>query len=170
MGLGERQAKRALLVRELAAFLLFGGLAALTNLLVGWQLYGRGLFPALPYWCATAIAATCGLVVNFGLNYAFNFKFRGRSALRQFSTFCVVALIGVAITSGLSSGILSLLNGVAGPIVHLGGVGVKSVFAAHFTAVGLTVLYSFPAHKCLTFNVGIRARFQHVYAQVSGRT
>jgi putative flippase GtrA len=170
MGLGERRAKRALLVRELAAFLLFGGLAALTNLLVGWQLYGRGLFPALPYWCATAIAATCGLVVNFGLNYAFNFKFRGRSALRQFSTFCVVALIGVAITSGLSSGILSLLNGVAGPIVHLGGVGVKSVFAAHFTAVGLTVLYSFPAHKCLTFNVGIRARFQHVYAQVSGRT
>jgi len=170
MGLGERRAKRALLVRELAAFLLFGGLAALTNLLVGWQLYGRGLFPALPYWCATAIAATCGLVVNFGLNYAFNFKFRGRSALRQFSTFCVVALIGVAITSGLSSGILSLLNGVVGPIVHLGGVGVKSVFAAHFTAVGLTVLYSFPAHKCLTFNVGIRARFQHVCAQVSGRT
>jgi putative flippase GtrA len=169
MGLGERQAKRALLARELAAFLLFGGLAALTNLSVGWQLYGRGLFPALPYWCATALAATCGLIVNFGLNYAFNFKFRGRSALRQFSTFCTVALIGVAITSALSFGILSLMKAVAGPVLHMGGVDVKSVFAAHFAAVGLTVLYSFPAHKCLTFNIGIRAQLQHVYTQILGR-
>jgi len=96
MELGERQEKNALPLRELAVFLIFGGLAALTNLFVGWQLYGKGWFPALPYWCATAIAATCGLLVNFGLNYAFNFKFRGRTALQQFSTFCVVALVGVA--------------------------------------------------------------------------
>jgi hypothetical protein len=39
MGLEERQKNNALLARELAAFLVFGGPAALTN---------RGLFPALP--------------------------------------------------------------------------------------------------------------------------
>ena len=170
MGLEGREGKNALLFRELAAFLLFGGLAAVTNLLVGWQLYGRGLFPALPYWCATGIAATCGLVVNFGLNYAFNFKFRGRSAFRQFSTFCVVALVGVAITSALSSGLLSLLAAWSGPQLRLGSLHVTSAFAAHFAAVGLTVLYSFPAHKCLSFNNGIRARFHHVFAQISERT
>lgn len=169
MGLGERQGKSALLARELAVFLLFGGLAALTNLLVGWQLYGRGLFPALPYWCATGLAATSGLLVNFGLNYVFNFKFRGRSAFQQFSTFCVVALVGVAITSALSSGILSLLKAWVGPVLHLGGHDVTSAFAAHFTAVGLTVLYSFPAHKCMSFNVGIRAQVQHVCAQITER-
>src|SRR5690348_15466967 len=135
MELGERQGKSALSVKELAVFLLFGGLAALANLLVGWQLYGRGLFPALPYWCATALAATSGLLVNFGLNYAFNFKFRDRSVLQQFATFCVVALAGVAITSALSYGILSLLNASVGPVFHLGSLQVKSVFAAHFTAV-----------------------------------
>jgi putative flippase GtrA len=166
MGLEGQEGKNAPLVRELAAFLLFGGIAALTNLMVGWQLYGRGLFPALPYWCATGLAATCGLVVNFGLNYAFNFKFRGRSAFRQFSTFCVVALVGVAITSGLSSGLLSLLNAWVGPVLHWGAFHVTSAFAAHFTAVGLTVLYSFPAHKCLSFNNGIRAQWQHVRAQI----
>jgi hypothetical protein len=48
MGLEERREKNAFLASELAAFLVLGGLAALTNLLVGWQLYGRGLFPALP--------------------------------------------------------------------------------------------------------------------------
>jgi putative flippase GtrA len=170
MGLGERQENNAHPARELGAFLVFGGLAALTNLLVGWQLYGRGLFPALPYWCATAIAASCGLVVNFGLNYLFNFKFRGRSALRQFMTFSIVALVGVAITSALSNGILSLLDRLAGPAIHFGGFAVKSAFAAHFAAVGLTVLYSFPAHKCMSFNVGIRARFQHIYSQLSERT
>ena len=175
MGLGEREQKGALsarkqAIKELLVFLFFGGLAALTNLLVGWQLYGRGLFPALPYWCATALAATSGLFVNFGLNYAFNFKFRGRSALRQFATFCIVALVGVAITSALSDGILSLLNALAGPVLHLGSLQVKSVFAAHFAAVGLTVLYSYPAHKCMSFNVGIRAQFHNAYAQISERT
>jgi len=170
MELGERQEKNALPLRELAVFLIFGGLAALTNLFVGWQLYGKGWFPALPYWCATAIAATCGLLVNFGLNYAFNFKFRGRTALQQFSTFCVVALVGVAITSGLSNGILLLLNAVTGPVLQLGPYAVKSVFAAHFWAVGLTVLYSFPAHKGMSFNNCMRARFHHVFAQISERT
>lgn len=165
MGRGER----ALLVRELAVFLVFGGLAALTNLAVGWQLYGRGLFPALPYWCATGIAATSGLLVNFGLNYVFNFKFRGRSAWRQFSTFCVVALIGVAITSAMSFGFLSLLTAWVGSQFHLGGHEIKSAFAAHFIAVGLTVLYSFPAHKFMSFNAGIRAQVQHVYTQMTER-
>ena len=166
---GERQQNDARPAKQLAAFLLFGGVAALTNLIVGWQLYGKGLFPALPYWCATAAAATSGLLVNFGLNYLFNFKFRGRSALRQFSTFCIVALVGVAITSALSSGILSMLNRLAGPVLHLGGLQVTSAFAAHFAAVGLTVLYSFPAHKCMSFNAGIRAQFHQVYTQIAGR-
>jgi putative flippase GtrA len=169
MELGEREGRAALSARQLAVFLLFGGLAAAANLVVGWQLYGRELFPALPYWCATAIAATSGLFVNFGLNYFFNFKFRGRSALQQFSTFCIVALVGVAVTSALSSGLLSLLHTLTGPILRLGSLEVTSVFAAHFAAVGLTVLYSFPAHKCMSFNVGIRAQFQQVYMQIAGR-
>lgn len=166
---GKRQQIDARPAKQLAAFLLFGGLAALTNLIVGWQLYGRGLFPALPYWCATAAAATSGLLVNFALNYLFNFKFRGRSALRQFSTFCIVALVGVAITSALSSGILSVLNGSAGPVLYLGGLQTTSAFAAHFAAVGLTVLYSFPAHKYMSFNAGIRAQVHQVYTQIAGR-
>ncbi|MEO8300435.1 MAG: GtrA family protein [Rhizomicrobium sp.] len=170
MRLEEHHQKHALPASQLGVFLLFGGLAALTNLVVGWQLYGRGLFPAVPYWCATAIAATSGLLVNFGLNYLFNFKFRGRPALQQFMTFCMVALVGVAITSALSSGILSLLNSSFGPVLHLGSLEVMSAFAAHFAAVGLTVLYSFPAHKCMSFNIGIRAQFQQFFTQISERT
>lgn len=170
MRLGARERKESSHAKELAIFLLFGGMAALANLLVGWQLYGRGLFPALPYWCATGIAAASGLLVNFGLNYAFNFKFRDRSAFEQFSTFCVVALVGVAITSALSHTILALLVLWVGAAFHLGPFAVRSTFAAHVAAVGLTVLYSFPAHKCMSFNVGIRARLRHMFAQFPEKT
>lgn len=168
MGWGERRGKSRVI--ELATFLLFGGIAALVNLLVGWQLYGKGLFPGLPYWCATGVAATSGLLVNFALNYTFNFKFRDRSAFRQFSTFCVVALVGVAITSALSGMILALLHLWAGAAFHLGPVAVRSAFAAHAAAAGLTALYSFPAHKSVSFNVGIRAQFRHVFAQASEKS
>lgn len=170
MGQGPRERTKTSHVKELAMFLLFGGVAALVNLLVGWQLYGEGRFPALPYWCATAIAAASGLLVNFGLNYLFNFKFRGRPAFQQFATFCVVALIGVAITSALSQTILTLLTMFLGPVFHLGPVALRSAFAAHVAAVGLTVLYSFPAHKCASFNIGIRAQFRNMFAQLSEKT
>ncbi|HVW72450.1 MAG TPA: GtrA family protein [Rhizomicrobium sp.] len=156
-------------VKELGVFLFFGGLAALANVLTGWQLYGEGLFPRLPYWCATAIAAACGLLVNFGLNYSFNFRFRDRSAFQQFTTFCVVSLVGVAITSALSDIILSLFTSWTGAGFELGGMKVRSDLAAHVCAVGLTVLYSFPAHKCMSFNAGIRVQARHLCAQLSGR-
>lgn len=168
MGRGERGGKSRAI--ELATFLVFGGLAALANLLVGWQLYGKGYFPALPYWCATAIAAASGLLVNFTLNYTFNFQFRDRSAFDQFATFCVVALVGIAITSALSHAVLALLMASVGSAFHLGPVAVRSAFAAHVAAIGLTVLYSFPAHKCMSFNVGIRAQFRNMFAQPSEKT
>lgn len=169
MSLGQRSGRWPLRARELAAFLVFGGVAALANLFLGWQLYGKGLFPALPYWCATAIAAAGGLVVNFGLNYSFNFKFRDRSAFRQFSTFCLVSLVGIVLTSALSDSLRTLLTGLTGHTFVLGGLRVRSDVAAHVLAVGLTVLYSYPAHKCLSFNAGIRAQARHLYAQISGR-
>jgi putative flippase GtrA len=167
MSFGRRGGNISPRAKELGVFLFFGGLAALANLLVGWQLYGRGFFPALPYWCATAIAAACGLLVNFSLNYSLNFKFRERSALRQFSTFCVVSLVGVAITSALSNTIFALLTVWRGPTFHLAHTNIRSDLAAHVCAVGLTVLYSFPAHRCVSFNVGIRAQARRLYVQLS---
>jgi len=148
--------------KEFAAFLLFGGAAAAVNLAVGWQLYGRGLYPDLPYWCATAIAAASGLVVNFALNHFFNFKFRDRSTFEQFGTFCIASLVGIGITSALSSGMLLLFtaSGIAW---------VKPALLAHVCAVGLTVLYSYPAHRAVSFNMGIGARLRLVHAQLAAR-
>jgi putative flippase GtrA len=112
------------------------------------------------------MAAAVGLVTNFSLNHLLNFRFRQRSAIGQFRTFCLVAGVGVLLTSAISTGLRSLLFQLAGAKIQIWHFGVETDFAAHFLAVGLVVLYSYPAHKLITFNIGIRARFQQLNAAV----
>jgi putative flippase GtrA len=141
---------------------MFGGTAAFTSLFISWALYGEAWFPSLPYWCATAAAATVGLVVNFVLNYLFNFRFRERTAFQQFWTFCAVSGFGIVLTSFLSESLLLLLQHNIGDNFHLGHVTLPPKFVANFVAVGLVVIYSFPAHRSLSFNVGIGARLRQL--------
>jgi putative flippase GtrA len=152
-------AVRFFLTRRFATFLVFGGLAALVNLLVGRTLYTLPAFTALlPYWGAVVIAAASGLLVNFSLNYAFNFRYEGRSAMAQLRTFTVVALGGVGLMALLASGLLSLAHwaGVEDGVT-LGGWHASTRFLAHVAATGLVTFYSFAAHSAMSFNAGLRA-------------
>lgn len=148
--------------RELFLYLLFGGLAALASLFAGWVLYEEALFPGLPYWGATTAAATIGLFVNFILNYFFNFKFRERTAFQQFGTFCVVSGFGIILTSFLSEIFFIILKSDIGDSINLGYATLPAKFVANFVAVGFVVLYSFPAHRLVSFNIGIGARLRQL--------
>ena len=152
-----RRLFRAYLSREFVGFLFFGGVAALVNLVVGMLLYGDVLTPRINYWSSVFIGASFGLVVNFSLNYAFNFKFQGRSAFDQFRTFIVVAVIGTLLTASLASLFLWLIV-ISGVDEKILGLSFSSRFLAHFCAIGVVTLYSFAAHKYFSFNVGIRMR------------
>lgn len=149
----------ARLYRDLANYVVFGGIAAAANLTIGWLLYQEFPALALPYWLATSIGAACGLLVNFLLNHAY-FGFNGRSALRQFGTFVIVSGIGVALTGALSQALLGPSHLVLDH--HPAGIHVAPKFAAHVGAVGLVVLYSFPAHRFISFNVGFCARMRQL--------
>lgn len=178
-GAWDRKASRASLLqrvitrhfgRDFLFFVLFGGLAAMTNLAVGALLYGVPAFARLlPYWLAVAVGASAGLFVNFFLNYGFNFRFRGRSAVAQFKTFCVVAGVGIILTSLLSTTLVALFRalGLAGLLAQT-PLPVSEGFLAHFTAVGLVTFYSFFAHKFFTFNVGIRRRMRSLLLAIQG--
>jgi putative flippase GtrA len=152
-------AGRARLYQDLANYLVFGGIAAAANLTTGWLLYQE--CPALgpPYWAATTIAAACGLLVNFALNYSY-FECNERSMLRQFGTFVVVAGIGVVLTGALSQALLVPSHLILDH--HDFGIHVAPKFAAHVTSVGLVVLYSFPANRFISFNVGFSARMRQL--------
>jgi hypothetical protein len=113
-----------------------------------------------------AIGSACGLLVNFGLNYTFNFSFQGRSAGAQLRTFIVVAVGGVALTALFAQGLVALAGwlGVASP-VRLAGMALEIGFIAHVMATGLVTFYSFAAHSAFSFNVGLRTRLMRVFSR-----
>ena len=153
------------LSRQFLTFLFFGGTAALVNLACGKALYRDGLHTLLPYWLAVIVAASAGLLVNFSLNYYFNFRYRGRSAVAQLRTFCVVAIVGILLTSLISVAIKAAFSGPTLTIVGLGTV--STAFASHFISVGLVTFYSYAAHRYFTFNVGVRQRLREIFGHSS---
>lgn len=161
------QASLALFVsRRFATFVVFGGLAALVNIGVGKTLYSvPAIAAAVPYWLAVAIGSACGLLVNFGLNYTFNFGFQGRSAGAQLRTFIVVAVGGVVLTALIASGLVALAGwiGVSSPL-RIAGVALETGFIAHVMATGLVTFYSFAAHSAFSFNVGLRTRLMRLFS------
>jgi len=153
--------------RRFATFVVFGGLAALVNIGVGKTLYSVPAITAVvPYWLAVAIGSACGLLVNFGLNYAFNFSFQGRSAGAQLRTFAVVAVGGVALTALIAQSLVALAGwvGIASP-VRIAGIALEIGFIAHVMATGLVTFYSFAAHSAFSFNVGLRTRLMRVFSR-----
>lgn len=152
--------------KELPKFLLFGAISAGVTLATGLALYG---WPALglPYWCATGIGATVGMLMNFYLNYSFNFRFRGRSALQQLRSFFLVSGLGVLLTSVLSEFNLCLIGFLSGNAVQIAAVSMKATVVANVLAVGMVAAYSFPAHKFVSFNVGLRRRLAQIIADIA---
>ena len=132
--------------RQFLLFLAFAGLAALVNVLSRAGLSSVGISFSL----AIAVAYVLGMFVNFTLNKYLNFKSRERSTAAQANTFVVVAMCGlllVEVIAGLARWGISRA-GIEIPLV-------STETAAHATAVGLVAIYSFLAHRFLTFDRGI---------------
>ena len=150
---------RFFLTRRFATFLVFGGLAALVNLIVGRTLYATPSIAAVvPYWAAIVIGTASGMLVNFALNYTLNFRYQGRSAAAQLRTFVIVALGGMGLMALLAPALmrLALWAGLEGGVT-VSGWHATTPFLAHIAAIGLVTFYSFAAHSALSFNAGLRA-------------
>ncbi len=155
---------RFFMTRRFATFLVFGGLAALVNLIVGRTLYATPSIAAVvPYWAAVVIGAASGMLVNFGLNYALNFRYQGRSAVAQLRTFIVVALGGIGLIALLAPALVRMASwaGLDSGLT-LGGWHASTQFLAHVGAIGLITFYSFAAHSAMSFNAGLRAFFMRL--------
>lgn len=152
--------------RRFATFIVFGGLAAVVNLGVGKTLYSvPSLASAVPYWAAVAAGALSGLVVNFTLNYAFNFKYGGRPAGAQLRTFIVVAMGGGVLMVLIAHSLVWVAGqiGLTAPL-QVAGVTLEIGFIAHVIATGILTFYSFAAHSLFSFNVGLRARLRRAFS------
>jgi putative flippase GtrA len=154
------------LSRRFATFVVFGGLAALVNLIVGRTLYTvPHLAEVVPYWLAVGIGTSAGMVVNFALNYTLNFKYFERSVLAQFRTFVVVSIGGIVLTTAVAQGAKWLLRGLGLDSFSLGSFEIDAGLSAHVLAIGIVMFYSFSAHSAFSFNVGLRQRLASAWGR-----
>lgn len=140
------------LTRQFFTYLIFGGIAALVNLLCGYALY---TYTSLPYMVAIFLAASCGLLINFLLNYFFNFIYRGRSIFSQLATFICIAIFGTLLTALIAGAFLYIFDALN---IKFEFFFITPKFMAQFISVGLVTFYSFIGHKYLSFNEGILHR------------
>ena len=133
-------------------FLLCSGLAAAVNLAVGYVLYGiLGMSGTLTFPLSVAIAFASGMGVSFALNRRFTYPSSGRPPRQELRDFLGVSLVGLALTTGIAFLLDQLAHdGLARIATALPGAVLPETLA-HVVAVGLTAIYSFLAHKFISF-------------------
>lgn len=130
-------------------FILCSGLAAAVNLAVGYLLYGiMGLDEGLAFAFAVSVAFLCGMGVSFVLNRTYTFPASGRVPSAELRDFFLVSMGGMTLTTVLA---WTLDTYAEGAMAGLAPGSVPSETVAHVCAVGLTAIYSFFAHKLISF-------------------
>jgi putative flippase GtrA len=143
---------------QFVLYLAISSIAALVNLFVGFSLYALlGLSAGVLYSLSVSIGYLAGMAVNWSLNRAITFPGSSRRALSELRTFGVVALVGLLLTVALAAALRGTLAPVLADFVGRSGLHVPSADAvAQVMAIGTVAIYSFMAHKWLTFAHGIR--------------
>jgi putative flippase GtrA len=140
-------------------YLFAAGIATIVDVAIVQFLLSSGASgqPMLLGWAIFA-GACAGIVINFGLSRRFVFAPDGRHISSQFRTFLVVSASTAALRITVAYMLVAIL---ALPLFGaLAALPVTSPVEriAHLGAVGLVTIYSFLAHRNLSFAGGIRSR------------
>lgn len=131
-------------------FIICSGLAAAVNIAVGYLLYAVcGFSEGWQYGLSVAVAFVSGMGVSFYLNRRYTFEPSGRLTRSEAIDFFAVSVGGLAITTTLAQYFRAHMPSLD-PYVPAEAL-------AHVGAVGLTAIYSFFAHKYVSFRRGRRA-------------
>ncbi len=103
------------------------------------------------------VAGACaGMSVNFLLSRRYVFAHDGRKRRQQFASFVAVSLSTLLLRLLVAALLVALLSPI--PMIALLSLQAPAERLAHLGAVGLVTLYSFFAHKHLSFAGGILNR------------
>lgn len=132
-------------MKQFILFVLIAGLAAMINIFL------RFIFSnvvRLEFYLAVSFAYITGMFFNYYFNKRYNFRSGNRNFIREFNTFFIVSAIGLILVNIFSFFFLKLFSKI--------GVNQKYIDTlSHVLAVFLVGMYSFIAHKYLTFQDGI---------------
>lgn len=130
-------------------FLLCSGLAALINLVVGYLLYSTvGLDSQIGYAVSISLAFLVGMTVSFVLNRQFTYAPSGRAPLQELADFLMVSLVGLLLTTSVA---LLLIRSSRDVMLIVLPTALLPETIAHLCAVAVTAVYSFLAHKHISF-------------------
>ena len=114
---------------------------------------------ALLYAGAIVLGALSGMAVNFFVSRNFVFAAAGRTSLNQVTSFVLVSLSTLLLRLILAFALVALLSLPLFGIISRLPVTAPVERLAHLGAVGLVIIYSFLAHKHVSFAGGIGAFF-----------
>jgi putative flippase GtrA len=110
---------------------------------------------------ALCIGALAGASVNFALSRRYVFPDRKRSVREQLPRFALVSLSTLGLRLLLAHGFLALFAASAFLALQTLPITAAPERLAHLSAVGLVTIYSFFAHKHLSFAGSFSRMFQH---------
>lgn len=142
-----------------ARYLLTAGAAtcvdvAIVQAMLSFDMARQPLFFAL----AIVLGGLAGLLVNFTLSRRFVFASDNRSARQQLATFALVSLTTIGLRLIVAHALVALFALPAFAAIALLPVPAAAERLAHLGAVGLVTIYSFLAHKHVTFAGGLLSR------------
>lgn len=142
-----------------ARYLLTAGTATLVDVALVQGLLSLDLLRQ-PFFFAVAIAlgAFAGMSVNFALSRRFVFAPDTRPARQQFATFVLVSLTTLALRLVVAYALVALFALPVMSWIGLLPVDAAAERLAHLGAVGLVTIYSFLAHKHISFAGGFLSR------------
>ncbi len=137
-------------------FLVFSGTAAGTNIGLRFVFSHWGM----QYIPAVSTSYFAGMIINFMLNRNFNFPRSDRRFIQEVKTFIIIALIGLILTN--------IISGVSNILIQKMGLFSfqLSETVSHVIAVGIVSIYSFFAHKYITYRGGLRDVYMKMLEQM----
>lgn len=112
---------------------------------------------ALLYGAVIAAGAACGMAVNFVVSRRFVFAPDQRSASRQLASFVAVSLSTLLLRLAVAYGLVALFGLPLFGWMRALPIAAPAERLAHLGAVGLVTIYSFFAHKHVSFGGGFQA-------------
>ena len=116
---------------------------------------------------AIAIGAACGLTVNFLLSRRYVYRTDGRLIHKQFLTFLGVSISTAVLRIVVAYMLVALLSLPVFAFLLALPVSLPAERLAHLGAVGIVTIYSFLAHRHISFAGGFRKRLRARTTMVS---
>lgn len=139
-------------------YLLSAGVATLADFALVQALLSFALFQGgALYGVAIACGALLGMSVNFLLSRRFAFTPDDRGAIRQARSFVIISLSILALRIVVAYLLLAILALPLFAFVAVLPVSAPQERLAHIGAAGFVAIYSFFAHKHVSFGGGVRS-------------